>query len=163
MLCLDDLIRRLIVMLLVPDFLESNSPDPQINDPFPHQGLVEWLLAHLHEPISLSDMEKRSCYSRRSLQNAFKQRFGCGPMQWLRQQRLAKAKALLEDPGRHLSQLEVAQACGYLCQASFRRDFLRRFGERPSRYQWRFRDRTLLERLGQAPRADATPDDANNR
>jgi transcriptional regulator GlxA family with amidase domain len=150
MLCLDDLIRRLIVMLLVPDLLEAATTEPLISEPFTHQGLVEWLLAHLHEPISLSDMEKRSCYSRRSLQNAFKQRFGCGPMQWLRQQRLAKAKSLLEDPAHRLSQLEVAQACGYLCQASFSRDFLNRFGERPSRYQRRFRDRSLLERLGQA-------------
>ena len=86
MLSLEDLVRRLIVMLLVPDLLEAaaESASP-VGEPFIHQALVEWLLAHLHEPISLSDMERRSSYSRRSLQYAFKQRFGCGPMQWLRQ------------------------------------------------------------------------------
>lgn len=138
-LCLDDLLRRLIVMLLLPGLLEPPTAAPPISEPFAHQGLVSWLLGHLQNPISLSDMEQRSNYSRRSLQYAFKQRFGCGPMQWLRQQRLAKAKALLEDPLCRLSLAEVAQACGYLSQASFSRDFLSRYGDRPSRIQRRFR------------------------
>lgn len=139
---LDDLIRRLIVMLLVPDLLEAVEPDAIGEEqPFVHAALVEWLLAHLDEPISLSDMEQRSHYSRRSLQHAFRQRFGCGPMQWLRRQRLAKARALLEQPGSCASLTEVALACGYLSVASFSRDYLGRFGERPST-QWR--------RLGQA-------------
>ena len=148
MLSLDDLVRRLIVMLLVPDLLEAaaESASPSC-EPFMHQALVEWLLAHLHEPISLSDMERRSSYSRRSLQYAFKQRFGCGPMQWLRQQRLTKAKALLEHPAAHRSLLDVSQACGYLSQSSFSRDFLARHGERPSRLLRRCRDHQLLSHL----------------
>ncbi len=150
MLCLDDLIRRLIVMLLVPDYLESARTDPLNSEPFVHQELVEWLLANLQDPISLSDMEKQSCYGRRSLQKAFRQHFGCGPMQWLRQQRLSKAKALLEEPGSHRSLAEVAQACGYLSQASFSRDFLARYGDRPSRIQRRFRDRSIMELLRKA-------------
>jgi len=154
MLRLDDLIRRLIVMLLLPDLLESATQDSMLSEPFVHQGLVEWLLSYLHEPISLSDMEKRSSYSRRSLQYAFKQRFGCGPMQWLRQQRLAKAKALLEQPGCRRGLQEVAQACGYLSLPSFSRDFLARYGERPSRVLRRFRDRSLLERLHQTASSD---------
>ena len=147
MLRLDDLIRRLIVMLLVPDLLEAAAEPLSSSEPFVHQALLEWLLAHLHEPISLSDMEQRCSYSRRSLQYAFKQRFGCGPMQWLRQQRLTKAKALLEQPGSRRSLLEVSQVCGYLSQASFSRDFLARYGERPSRLLRRYRDLTLTQRL----------------
>lgn len=134
---LDDLIRRLMVMLLVPDLLEPVEPAAVADEqPFLHASLVEWLLAHLDEPISLSDMEQRSHYSRRSLQVAFKRRFGCGPMQWLRRQRLAKARELLERPGSCSSLLEVALACGYLTVASFSRDYLARYGERPST-QWR--------------------------
>ncbi|MFM8966952.1 MAG: helix-turn-helix domain-containing protein [Vulcanococcus sp.] len=148
MLRLDDLIRRLIVMLLLPGLLEPATAAPRNSESFVHQELVNWLLAHLRVPISLSDMEQRSNYSRRSLQYAFKQRFGCGPMQWLRQQRLAKAKAMLEGAGRQRSLQRVAQACGYLSQATFRRDFLARYGECPSRLQRRFRDHSLLEPLG---------------
>lgn len=148
MLCLDDLIRRLIVMLLLPDLLEAAATPPFQAEPFAHQSLVDWLLAHLQEPISLSDIEKRSSYSRRTLQYAFKQRFGCGPMQWLRQQRLAKARGLLEQTAFQWGLQDVATACGYLSQASFSRDFLARYGERPSRVQRRFRDRRQRDRLG---------------
>jgi AraC-like DNA-binding protein len=144
MLRLDDLIRRLIVMLLVPDLLEAAEEAAPIAEPFVHQALVDWLLAHLQEPISLSEMERRSHYSRRSLQYAFKQRFGCGPMQWLRQQRLARARTLLEQPDRCRSILQVAQACGYLSQASFSRDFLARYGEPPSKLMRRSRHQMLL-------------------
>ena len=68
MLQLDDLIRRLIVMMLLPDLLEPAAAPPLISERFVHQDLIDWLLAHLHEPISLSCIEARSHYSRRSLQ-----------------------------------------------------------------------------------------------
>lgn len=143
MLCLHDIINRLIVMLLLPDLLEPAMAAPLTSEPFPHQELISWLLAHLDKPITLSDMEERSHFCRRSLQYAFKQHFGCGPMQWLRQQRLARARTLLEDPLCRLNLREVSQACGYLSQASFSRDFLARYGERPSRIQRRFRLRAV--------------------
>ena len=133
---LDDLIRRLIVMLLVPDLLEPLDRAEVAEEPFVHASLVEWMLAHLNEPISLSDLEQRSNYSRRALQFAFKRRFGCGPMQWLRRQRLAKARALMEGSGDCRSLLEIALACGYLSTAAFSRDYLARYGERPSQ-PWR--------------------------
>ena len=133
MLQLDDLIRRLIVLLLLPDLLEAGASPPRSGEHFVHQDLIDWMLAHLHEPISLSCIEARSNYSRRSLQYAFKQRFGCGPMQWLRQQRLARAKTLLEQPEFRGGLLEVAHACGYVCQSSFSRDFVARLDRKSTR------------------------------
>ena len=153
MLRLDDLIRRLVVMLLVPDLLDAATAAAPSSEPFLLQQLVDWLLAHLDQPISLSELEQRSSYSRRALQYAFKQRFGCGPMQWLRQQRLAKARALLEQPGSSGGLAGVAQACGYLCQGSFSRDFLARYGERPSQVQRRFQDADLLQRFARSAAA----------
>ena len=136
MMRLDDLIKRLMVMLLVPDLFEIGSPpSPSLasSSGFPHGDLVDWVLAHLDQPISLTDLEQRSCYSRRSLQYTFKQQYGCGPMQWLRQQRLEKAMRLLQESGGQLSLIQVAQSCGYISQSSFSRDFLKRFGQRPSK------------------------------
>ncbi len=136
MMRLDDLIKRLMVMLLVPDLFEIGSPPSPSLAPsggFPHRDLVDWVMANLDQPISLTDMEQRSCYSRRSLQYTFKQHFGCGPMQWLRQQRLEKAMRLLQESGGQLSLSRVAQSCGYISQSSFSRDFLKRFGQRPSK------------------------------
>lgn len=144
MLRLDDLIRRLIVLLLVPDLLELPEAAPPSPQPFVHAPLVEWLLARLDQPISLSDMERQSRYSRRSLQYAFKQRFGCGPMQWLRRQRLAKARALIETTGGSSSITDIAQACGYLSLACFSRDYRARYGEPPSRLLRRLREGVQL-------------------
>jgi len=136
MMRLDDLIKRLMVMLLVPDLFEIGSPpSPSLasSSAFPHRDLVDWIMANLDQPISLTDMEQRSCYSRRSLQYTFKQHYGCGPMQWLRQQRLEKAMRLLQESGGQLGLSQVAQSCGYISQSSFSRDFLKRFGQRPSK------------------------------
>jgi AraC-like DNA-binding protein len=137
MLRLDDLIRRLIVLLLVPDLLDAPPAPLMEEEPFVHAELVDWLLAHLDQPLSLSEIEQRSRYSRRSLQYAFRERFGCGPMQWLRQQRLARAHTMLQmRQGDSIG--AVAQACGYLSQSSFSRDYRLRFGVPPSRTWHRY-------------------------
>jgi AraC-like DNA-binding protein len=136
MMRIDDLIKRLMVMLLVPDLFQIGEPPSPSLSPcsdFPHGDLIDWVLAHLDQPISLTDLEQRSCYCRRSLQYTFKQHYGCGPMQWLRQQRLDKAMRLLQESGGQLGLIQVAQSCGYLSQSSFSRDFLKRFGQRPSK------------------------------
>jgi AraC-like DNA-binding protein len=132
MLRLDDLIRRLVVMLLVPDLFDAAKAPTPISEPFLHQQLVEWLLAHLDQPISLSELEQRSSYSRRALQYAFKQHFGCGPMQWVRQQRLEAAARALRQTGSHEPVQQIARRCGYTNLSSFSRDIQRRFGLPPS-------------------------------
>ena len=85
--------------------------------------------ANCHRALSLSDLEERSGYGRRSLQNAFNQRFGCGPMQWLRRRRLHKARQLLLEalPGNTKVQ-QVSLACGYISFSYFCRDYRREFG-----------------------------------
>jgi AraC-like DNA-binding protein len=130
---LDDLLVRQIVEVLAPALLaDRTAPDPAATD-CAIDELVDWIHAHCHAPISLSDLEERSHYSRRSLQYTFKSRFGCGPMQYLRRQRLWLARRQLEETGRHSSVGRIAIACGYLSLASFSRDFQRCFGIAPSR------------------------------
>jgi AraC-like DNA-binding protein len=133
LLRLDDLLVRQIVEVLAPALLTNHSaPDPAASDRAIDE-LVDWIHAHCHEAISLSDLEERSYYSRRSLQYAFKAKFGCGPMQYLRRQRLWLARRRLEEPGPNSSVGSIASACGYLSLASFSRDFQRCFGMTPSR------------------------------
>jgi transcriptional regulator GlxA family with amidase domain len=94
--------------------------------------LLDWVLAALQRPISLTDMESFSGYSRRSLQKAFHQRFGMGPMQWLRRQRLQQARQMIDTAEGKLKLGAIAQACGSTNQASFSRDFREVFGVKPS-------------------------------
>ena len=84
------------------------------------------------QPLSLSQLEARSGYSRRALQRAFQQRFGCGPMQWLHRRRLELALERRSCAGATNSVSAIARRCGYLCLARFSRDFSRVYGRGPS-------------------------------
>ena len=129
---LDDLLLRLIVELLTPALLhEPRDPDPR-HSTSQLDSLLDWMHAHCHESISLTDLEQRSHYSRRSLQYAFRARFDCGPMQYLRRQRLWLARRRLEQAPPGSTVRDIAHTCGYLSVSSFRRDFLARFAVAPS-------------------------------
>ena len=132
LLRLDDLLLRQIVEVLAPALLtDRTAPDLEVSG-CAIDALVDWIHAHCHEAISLSELEQRSHYSRRSLQYAFKARFGCGPMQYMRRQRLWLARRRLQDPGPECTVSSIASACGYLSLATFSRDFQRCFGISPS-------------------------------
>ncbi|MFZ9952268.1 MAG: helix-turn-helix domain-containing protein [Vulcanococcus sp.] len=47
------------------------------------------------QPVPTSALSPCCCYSERSLRNAFHERFGCGPVHWIRSQRLAAARQRL--------------------------------------------------------------------
>lgn len=77
-------------------------------------------------------MEAKTHYSRRALQYAFREKLDTTPLQWIREQRLAKAMELLQSQGHALSIHELAMACGYGQPGRFSIDFKRRYGVSPS-------------------------------
>jgi AraC-like DNA-binding protein len=131
---IDDLIYRNLALILCPQ-LEKLARD----DAFQvgqreriFEDLLEWARANLHQPISLTQLEQRSGYSRRSLQLVFQQRFGCGPIQWIRRQRLEQARQALLHPEPDDSVGAIAARYGFSSLAVFSRDFRNHFGLRPS-------------------------------
>jgi AraC-like DNA-binding protein len=94
--------------------------------------LLDYISLHLSDPLPLSVLETQSHYSRRSLHYAFQQRFGCSPLQWIRQQRMQVALQRLRQPHPNDSVASVALSCGYRSQSRFRIDFERTFGCKPS-------------------------------
>ena len=94
--------------------------------------LLAWIATHLDQPILLADLEAQSGYSQRSLRNIFHERFGCGPVQWIRQQRLELARRQLLSPSPGATVSTVAAACGYEHLSQFSRDFRAAHGQRPS-------------------------------
>jgi AraC-like DNA-binding protein len=128
---LDDLLIRKLLMLMLPPKEERTS---HINDGRSFNELLEWIKANCHLNISLTDLEERSLYSRRSLQRAFQKRFGCGPMQWVRLQRMELARHKLERAPLNQSVWNVGLDCGYVNFSAFSRDYRRIFGVSPSRH-----------------------------
>lgn len=113
-------------LIVEPEDSKGGGVDEAIDE------LTTYMLAHLSEPLSLSLLEKHSHYSRRSLQYAFRHRFGCTITQWVRSQRLDKAyQSLIKAaPGETVS--SIAQACGYRSMSLFGIEFQNRFHTKPS-------------------------------
>ena len=127
---LDDLLVRQLLLLMMLGLEEGSrfSLSPSTQESWFGQ-LLDWMDANCHRALSLSELEERSSFGRRSLQHAFKERFGCGPMQWLRRRRLHKARQLLlEALPANTKVQQVSLACGYISFSSFCRDYRREFG-----------------------------------
>ncbi|MEB3200551.1 MAG: AraC family transcriptional regulator [Synechococcaceae cyanobacterium] len=133
---LDDVILRLTTSLLWPEGPDHDGHGPRRlreqggNSAF--DELIDFIRSHLEQPLRLSDLEARSFYSRRALQYAFREKLGCTPMQWIREQRLGLAMQRLQSSPAPVSIQEVALGCGYRHTSQFSADFKRRFGLTPS-------------------------------
>ena len=130
-----DLLLQVLRMLLQ---LTGSEPQPQ---PM-HTGLgasqramedlLLYIQTNLHQRLRLQDLEMRSGYSRRSLQYAFQRRFGCSPMQWVKQERLIAARHDLERPQPQDTVSLISQRYGYSSLSCFSRDIHQAFGMCPS-------------------------------
>jgi AraC-like DNA-binding protein len=132
---LDRVIQRTVLLLLCGDLILRARRDDEaplgskariIDD------LIVWIQSNLDRPIQLQDLEARSGYSERSLRNTFHERFGCGPVHWIRSQRLEAARIRLLEPRPDDTVSQVATACGYRHLSQFSRDFQLAYGIRPS-------------------------------
>lgn len=128
----DDLILRTVAMMLRPDLhFERNwaaRPTRQFNlDP-----LLQRITASLTGRVTLSDLEAWSGRSARTLQIVFQKRFGIGPMQWVRDQRLELVRSKLLSAAPDTTVRQVAISCGLPRMATLIPEYQSRFGELPS-------------------------------
>ena len=136
LLQVDDLIYRILALALCPQL------ERQVRHPGQHadglsrelifEELLEWIQANLQTPINLTQLEQRSGYSRRNLQLAFSQRFACGPIQWIRRQRLELARQNLLNPSASDNVAGISARLGFRNISAFSRDFHSFYGIRPS-------------------------------
>jgi len=133
---IDDLIYRILALALCPQLADADQQARHQSEGLSRQQifkeLLEWIQANLHTPISLTELEQRSGYSRRNLQLAFNQRFGCGPIQWVRRQRLELARQHLLNPAASDTVAGISSKLGFRNLSAFSRDFNSIFGIRPS-------------------------------
>ncbi|MCP3407234.1 helix-turn-helix transcriptional regulator [Bradyrhizobium sp. CCGB01] len=120
----------------------SGSPSPvqPVHCVSVRNGLAEWQLRRVREaiessstPWSLEAMASliglsSSCFCKR-----FRTTMGLPPHRWQMLQRIERARRLLRDPNRTLT--EIAYACGYASSAHFSTSFGRTTGKTPSEYR----------------------------
>ncbi|CAL9487182.1 GlxA family transcriptional regulator [Streptomyces sp. NPDC058947] len=115
-------------------FIALPVPDPQQASTTTARA---WALGRLHEPIQLRDMAAQESMSVRTFTRRFREETGVSPGQWLTQQRVERARHLLESTDRSVDQ--VARDAGFGTAQSMRQHLQAALGVTPSAYRRTFR------------------------
>ncbi|MFI9152898.1 GlxA family transcriptional regulator [Streptomyces sp. NPDC053367] len=126
-------------------YIERPVPDPQTATTTAARA---WALGRLHEPIQLRDMAAQEAMSVRTFTRRFREEVGISPGQWLTQQRVERARHLLESTG--LSVDQVARDAGFGTAQSMRQHLQTALGVTPTAYRRTFR----ISRDSAPPRTD---------
>ncbi|MFC8591298.1 GlxA family transcriptional regulator [Streptomyces atroolivaceus] len=114
-----------------------------IRRPLPEAGLATttaartWALGRLEQPILLRDMARQESMSVRTFTRRFREEVGISPAQWLAQQRVERARQLLESTD--LSVDQVARDAGFGTATSLRQHVQAALGVSPTVYRRTFR------------------------
>ncbi len=131
---IDDNFYRNAAMMLHPGlFLEAE--DAKVGAEYARRRLdriCQYIQANLGQAITLTDLERIGFMSRRNLHYAFQNRYGCTPMQWVRQERLILSHSLLVMARVGTTVTDVALECGFSKSTTFSAYYLKQFGEAPS-------------------------------
>jgi transcriptional regulator GlxA family with amidase domain len=98
--------------------------------------VLQWAIANLHDPITVQDMAKHAGMSTRNFFRRTQAATGTTPLQWLLNQRLARAQALLESTD--LSIEDVSRHSGLGTATNLRRLFAIHVGTSPRGYRRAF-------------------------
>jgi AraC family transcriptional regulator, transcriptional activator FtrA len=109
-------------------------------EPRTSEGLaptLQWARARLDRPLSVRDLAGQAGLSTRQLARRMHVELDTGPLDWLHQQRIARAQELLERTDAAVEQ--IATSCGMGTAATLRRHFHRALGVSPTAYRATFR------------------------
>ncbi|HEX6750304.1 MAG TPA: helix-turn-helix domain-containing protein [Longimicrobium sp.] len=95
-----------------------------------------WTLEHLDRRVTVDEMARHAATSRRNFTRRFRAETGTSPLQWLLQQRVLRARRLLETT--EMSVGRIALECGFGSALSLRDHFTREVGATPAAYRRAF-------------------------
>jgi AraC-like DNA-binding protein len=95
--------------------------------------VIEYIQAHLADPISLNDLARVAGLSRTHFSVQFRLATGCTPTEFVQLQRIEASKRMLLRPDAEL--VDVALSVGFQAQAHFSTVFKRHVGETPGRWR----------------------------
>jgi AraC family transcriptional regulator, transcriptional activator FtrA len=104
-------------------------------DPLTH--VFDWARQHIDNDMSIDRLAERAKMSRRTFIRRFEEATGVSPGAWIVQERVTRARYLLEST--HLSVEQVATMTGFGSTDTLRHHFRRRLHTTPNRYRGTFR------------------------
>ncbi|MBB5792534.1 GlxA family transcriptional regulator [Streptomyces caelestis] len=126
---------------VVPPFRDGGQAQ-YIEQPVPEQGAAStaatrsWVLERLGEPLTLADLAGHARMSLRTFARRFHDEVGVSPGRWLIQQRVARARYLLESSDLTVDQ--IAGRVGFATGASLRQHLNAAIGVTPQAYRRTF-------------------------
>ena len=109
---------------------------PILEVPNQFSQAIDWALSHLNENIEVDELASRASMSRRTFDRKFRTSFNLSPKAWLTQQRLEKAKTLLEN--EHYSVEKIAELSGFENAITMRHHFRKQLSISPNQYRNQF-------------------------
>lgn len=133
---------RVARMCVVPPWRDGGQAQ-YIEHPVPEPGasgtavVRQWALQNLHKPLTLTDLAKHARMSLRTFIRRFTDEVGMSPGRWLIQQRLGRARHLLETTD--LAVDDIAGHVGFASGTSLREHLHAAIGVTPLAYRRTFR------------------------
>lgn len=112
------------------------APVPACEGDDPIALVSDWMVANLHEDLSVEDLARRAMMSPRTFARRFRAATGTTPHQWLLRQRVLHAQHLLEATDEPVER--IASRCGFGSAAVLRQHFNRIVGTSPLAYRRTF-------------------------
>nr|BFD96150.1 AraC family transcriptional regulator [Kitasatospora sp. Xyl93] len=97
---------------------------------------LQWMRDNLHRPLSVADIAAHAALSRRSLARHFRAQVGTTPLRWLLDQRLQRAREMLETTDVPVAR--IAREAGFGSIETLRHHFARHLGTTPTSYRAAF-------------------------
>ena len=129
---------------------------PQV-DPANVKRAIDFIEAHLREPITLGDITRAAGVPGRTLLQNFRDHRGTSPMRYLRDARFVRVREdLSRAPERSITR--VAMLWGFYHLGRFAVEYRKRFGETPSQTRAKGRRAAGADRAGEAlPQCQIVP------
>ncbi|PKW13682.1 GlxA family transcriptional regulator [Saccharopolyspora spinosa] len=115
-------------------YIRCPIPEPQLSSTAQARA---WALEHLDRPLALRELAARESMSVRTFTRRFRDEVGISPLQWLTQQRIERARHLLEETDLPVDR--IAADAGFGTAASLRQHLQAALGVSPSAYRSTFR------------------------
>ena len=129
----DDFFYRYLALCLEPQILIKDAFDERPLAPSRSviDEVCDAIRSRLYQRFTITDMERMTGMSRRSLQAAFNRRFGCAPMEWQKRERLRAARQILTGGAAEPSVADLAFQLGFSSASRFTAFYREMFGETP--------------------------------
>jgi len=133
----NEVARRLVISAHREGGQAQFLPEPTLADTDRLGDLRAWARAHLDRDLTIEALARKARTSRRTLIRRFVESTGLPPGEWVLQQRLSRARQLLEATSKPIE--DIAALVGFGSADVLRHHFRERFATSPIRYRRAFK------------------------